>query len=285
LREQDRAEGAVVVRVDLAAGDLPIREPERRGPTRDYLLRAHPRSCRRAAEIADEGEVADELPRTNVLVRHRAEFRASAVAHRKRDRVAVATWRGGEAKLGAIARQGDGFLAARVAHEQRAASTDAGVEPSPEDQAVAKVAQRPLRADAKTDRPRRRQHAAADSSHAHRHIQGAVAFIQLPGEDVDVAVGRRVDALDAAVGDPPVLQRVRPIFRAEPHAVVAGVPAAAEFRCALRLRPEQRRDDGGGGEGGGGGDEAAAGQFGFRHGAGESGASRGVLQSERIQDT
>ncbi len=124
---------------------------------------------------------------------------------------------------------------AHLASENRAVAADARIESPAVDQAVAVVAQRTLHADAKADRPLPRAEGAAfDSPHAHAHVEGACALPELAGEHVDAAIGRGIRALDAALRDPPVLKRIRPVVLPKPHAVRARVPIAAELRDRLR---------------------------------------------------
>src|SRR5207237_47191 len=80
-----------------------------------------------------------------------------------------------------------------------------GLQPGPEDQGVAVLAERPPDPDPEADRPAARaERSAAEAADAHGHADVARPLAELAGEQVYVAVGRGVEALEPPGGDPPV---------------------------------------------------------------------------------
>ena len=70
---------------------------------------------------------------------------------------------------------------------------------------------------------------AADAADLDAHRQIAWLLAKLPREQMHVAIGGGIDALDPAAGDAPILQWVGPIFGAEPDAVGRVLPVAFEL--------------------------------------------------------
>ena len=90
------------------------------------------------------------------------------------------------------------------------------------------VFERPKNSDAKAGGAFAGERAAVGAPDAHLEFDGAGAAGELAREEVDVAIGSGVEALDPAVGDVPVLEWIGPVFRAEPHAIKRAVPRATE---------------------------------------------------------
>ncbi len=194
------------------------------------------------SEIRHQGQVARQLFGRDRLARQLAQQLAVCDRmSRKRDCARGARGLDLQPQFDAFRGQIDRRALAQLAKKQPAVAGDARIDSAAMNHAVAVVVQRPAHADAKAGRALPAgQPPAADASQANAHLQTARFFAQPPREQVDVAVGRRLDALDPPVGDPPILQRVGPILPAQPDAIIRRLPRAAvagRLTCVYALLP------------------------------------------------
>src|SRR5438094_3934722 len=119
-------------------------------------------------------------------------------------------------QFSAITAQNDRHAARRIADEQLSIASEACVEPLPINQAVAVVTQRARDADSKSCRAfSLAKLAATDATDIHLHHQIARLLAKLPREQMNVAIWRRLGALDPAARNAPILQRICPILRSQ----------------------------------------------------------------------
>ena len=270
LRPQDGPEHLIVVAGEFGATRSPVGEPE---PAKTEIgaagrgvflgLGFGPEGTGGAEKIIYEREVADEEiaaePRlsdlgegTGVGGIERGERGLVSTVHRGDGQTEI------KGITGEIDRRGGG--PSGTTEEQGAGSGETGVETGVRGgpQVVAVVVQfgvvfeRAQNTDTESGRALTGEGWSVGAADAYAEFKGAGAAGELAGEEVDVAIGGGVDALDPLVGDLPVLKGIRPVFRAEPDAIARAVPRAAErlsWLAGVQVGREARGEERRGGEG------------------------------------